>query len=1326
MRWIKIILIVIGGLACVCLVLLAIALLAFEDDDYRRFITRAATHFTGYAITVDGPFSLNLSSEPSLSAQAIRFDSGPGGDPPPITTIGKLNIRIALWPLVTGTLVFKELLVEDVIISIELAAEAEPDDHGGSSRKASRDIDIPIFESVRLHNIQLDLIDTAANRTIEVRLQQFTIDEIRDTGPFFIKGNGSISDYDFAVDGQLGAVSAIFKGAEPYPVALTVRAAGFQVLASGTVEDIVDGEGLALQLSGEAGELSNFFKLLKIETPPLGDLKFHATISGDVTAPRVSDLSVTLSSGARLEFTLEGAIDDATSGEGVDLRFTGSCADPEVLSWLLPSNLPEFQRIRVEGEVRETDGVLAIEKMTIQADAAQGLSADVDGRIGLGESLGALAVTDMAIDIALSMPTTDILRHYGIDLPTDMGPLAAQARLTGPLEGLALEDIFFESGGLGPLRVTSRGRIGQLPTRPEADSTVSEIDLSVTLQADTTRSLASGFGMNWPELGAVSLNTRIKGASDRFQLTEIDGRTASANGLQISLAGRIDFQSRPESGLLANMDIRTRIAAPSMAVALAPFGSADLPDLTPFQADARIGGSFEALSLTKVMLSTGQSGPMRIEITGDIGQLPFDGRPVSGVKIETVIAADSTAALSKVLGGSIPDFGPLKATALIGDHDGTYGARKLDLVIGDEKSAALTVTGRIASLLKIDEVYIDGIDLTAVARDFPLQPLSDRLGRRLSDLGPLNGRFQIAGNSQQLTISKADLTTLSPQGLRIKATGGIDHIRMKGAKPIAGIDLSLTATAPGWAALPVVAGLDLPDVGPLQVKVAINDRSGSLDVDAFEIRGGTTKQDLLRLQGQILRIGLPKRMALKATVETASLPWVTHYLEQPEAINVPLTGVIRAAGDADEIRINEIRLATADGERLVINARGRVVHLSESPAVDLRLEAKASDPPVIESMTGISLPPFSPVAINGRINGNAQKIDFSGKTQFGDTVFQSTVSAAFTGPRPLIVARFASDIVQMKHIGIYPAPPPEEIPIPANKKPPPAEALFDDTPLSLDALKNVDLVFSLDAVNVVGQDVRIENLDLDITIENGRLHVYPASIVYAAGFTEIDFTLDASGPTPAFDLKITGEDIDVENLLARAHEPIILSGELSLVADLHSVGRSKRELASNLAGEFSLAIENGRIRRIVDFLSTDALNMVFATADRRRVRDLNCLVGKIHFQDGVGDIDILFMDTPRIRARAAGNVNLASERIDIVINPEQKQRLFRRRTAAVRIRGPLTQPSFRAMPLEEAARLYGTILMPYVFLPEQMLGSLWYLIRRDRNASPCARELSSR
>ncbi len=1325
MRWIKIILIVMGGLVSVGLVLIAIALLTFGHEDYRRIVTRAATRLTGYAITVDGPFSLNLSSEPSLSAEMIKIASEPDKSPPPVTKIGKLRIQVALWPLLTGTLVVKELLVDDVKMAVTIGEGSDPGGHRGDGRRTPEEIDIPILENVRLYNLHLDVIDAAADRRVEVRLQQFHIGDDRENGPLFVKGKGTISGTDFDLDGRLGAVATIFSKADPYPVDFTFRSGGMSLLATGSIENVLDGQGLALHLSGEAVEISNLFKLLKIEAPPLGDLKFQSAITGDLAAPKVSDISVIIVGGTQLELAIEGAVDNAITGEGAKIQFSGSCENPEVITWLIPGDLPEVQRINVAGELRETDGRLALEKLTVQADAAQELSATADGRIGLGESLGVLAITDMAIDIALSMPNTDILRPYGIDWPTDMGPLFIRGRLTGPLNGLAVEDIYFEAVGPGSLQLTSRGRIGRLFTGPEADHAVSQIDLTVRLQTEATHLLASGFGLNIPELGALSLTTRIKGALDQFQLTEIDGQTSSAQGLQISLAGRIDIERHPESGLIGKLDVRTRIAAPSVRVATAPFGRVDLPDLKPFRADARIGGSLEALSLNQLLLSAGRSGPLRLEITGDVANLSLDSRQASGVRLQTLMAADSTAALSTLVGSSIPDFGPLKATAHITDRNGTYGARELDLVIGNAKAAALTATGRIASLVKTGAVLIEGIDLTAIARDFPLQPLSDLLGRNLPDMGTLNGRFRIAGNPKQLAISKADLTILSPQGLRIDAAGGIRHIRMKARKPLAGVDFSLSATAPGWGALPVVAGLDLPDLGPLHLKAAINDRSGSLDVDAFEIRDSAPQQGRLRVQGQIRHIGDVKRMALEATIETASRPWVTHYLQPQEVMTVPLEGTIRAAGDADGIRIDEIRLATADGERLALNARGRILNLSASPAIDLMLEANISNPPVIESMTGISLPPFSPVTLNGRINGDAKKIGFSGKTQFGDTVFDSTVSAAFAGPRPLIVVTLASKNVRLEHIGIVPQSPPAPSETPSENQTPADGRLFDDTPLSLNLLKSVDLIFSLDAGNLAGRDISIDNLDLDVTIENGRLRVFPASLTYLAGFTEFDLTFDASGPTPVFDLKISGEDIDIEDLLATAHEPIILSGELSLVVDLHSVGRSKHELASNLVGEFSLALENGQIRRIVNFLSTDALNLVFATADRRQFVDLNCLVSKIQFQDGVGDIDVFLMDTPRVRANAAGNVNLASERIDIVINPEQKRRLLRRQASAVRINGPLTQPAVRVVPLVEAAELYGTILMPYIFLPERALGNLWYLMRDDGNGSPCLREMRS-
>ena len=247
------------------------------------------------------------------------------------------------------------------------------------------------------------------------------------------------------------------------------------------------------------------------------------------------------------------------------------------------------------------------------------------------------------------------------------------------------------------------------------------------------------------------------------------------------------------------------------------------------------------------------------------------------------------------------------------------------------------------------------------------------------------------------------------------------------------------------------------------------------------------------------------------------------------------------------------------------------------------------------------------------------------------------------------------------------------------------------------------------------------SLYLDIRLENGRLQIRPASMVYAAGFTSAELVVDASGATPEFILKVKGEDIDVDDMLAYAHEPVILSGALNLVVDLQSSVGSAREIASNLKGEFSMALENGRIRRIIDFLSINAFDALLTTADRRKYTDLHCLVNKLQFQDGVGTIEIFFMDSPKIRARGAGNVNLAEETIDLVVHPEKKRKLFKK-GSAIRINGSLAKPSVMMMPLSEAAQLYGEILMPYVFVPARAVGYLWSLIKNDKETTPCVFE----
>jgi hypothetical protein len=323
--------------------------------------------------------------------------------------------------------------------------------------------------------------------------------------------------------------------------------------------------------------------------------------------------------------------------------------------------------------------------------------------------------------------------------------------------------------------------------------------------------------------------------------------------------------------------------------------------------------------------------------------------------------------------------------------------------------------------------------------------------------------------------------------------------------------------------------------------------------------------------------------------------------------------------------------------------------------------------------------------------------------------------------RPRIDGKIFAKTVDLREMGITPEEPPQESSTAASQGSRP-ERLFGDKPLlPFEALKALDLSLTLDAEKLIDRDISIRNLDVDIVLENGRLAIDPFRMAYSVGYTDFDLVIDASGTVPRYEIKIAGEDIDVDDLLARAHEPVIMSGSLSLVVDLRSSGRSASEVAANLNGVTSLALENGQIWRIIDLLSKDPLDILLTSVDQRKYTDVHCLINKIAFVDGTGTIDILHMDSPRIRAKGAGRIDLKDESIELVINPESKKSLIRRRSA-VHLSGALSNPSVSTLPLSEAAELYGTIVLPFVFLPARALGYLWSLLANDQDGTPCVIE----
>jgi uncharacterized protein involved in outer membrane biogenesis len=202
-------------------------------------------------------------------------------------------------------------------------------------------------------------------------------------------------------------------------------------------------------------------------------------------------------------------------------------------------------------------------------------------------------------------------------------------------------------------------------------------------------------------------------------------------------------------------------------------------------------------------------------------------------------------------------------------------------------------------------------------------------------------------------------------------------------------------------------------------------------------------------------------------------------------------------------------------------------------------------------------------------------------------------------------------------------------------------------------------------------------------------------------------------------LKLTAEDIDLFDLSPYTHDPLFRGGHLNLAVDLRSAGHSPREVASALNGEFGIAVEHGEIKKVADLLGADAIDYLTTLHELGTYEKLNCMALQFVFEDGIGQSQVMYIDTPDVRSRGVGTVNFRDETLEFVIQPKPKKGQLGG-SSAVTLKGPLNRPSAKKLPFIESARLFGEIFMPYAFLPARAAGYVRYLMTEDKDEdSPC-------
>jgi len=1169
LRPFKLILISLGGLLFFFIVSAAIYVTTLDDDDYRRLVTWAVERYTDYKVIFKGSFSVDLSTEPSLSASEIYFENDSDGTHPSITYIGRFKIRVALASLISGTIDIKEVFADDVRMSVRFGGDLETRHHRRPSVEAPSKIVIPIIESIILQNVTAELKDRRTGNKTDLYLRLLTVDDIRDTGPMYVKAEGAVYTFDFKLNGRLGAVADLFDAVNPYPIDLELNLADLLLSVSGTVDDPMHGKGLNLHVAAQADETANLVRIFKTDFPNLGQLTLNAHITGDASSPGLAGMELAVSGASDFKIAAKGSIGNLLTGDKTSLHVSGSLADKDILDMLLPEGLPEIHMLNGNGLIRDGDGVYVVEVLKLNASNKQGTSLKAEGTMGFNRVIGKVPkFTELDLSCRLSSPTTESVKFSALDF--------------------------------------------------------------------------------LPELGAISAKGRVLLSDDLLSLEDLAVNSSHPQGLQVKTAGTVRFTLNKAGNTPVQMDLQARVTAPDMGAAKPLTGKQYLSGTGPLLCKGRIIGSSKVLSIEDILITLGKSGPVRGRGRGRIGNIPLSNDQLpSDVEIFGSIEADEASTLASIAGIGLPDIGPLKTTFRLVEQGGTYGLNNIRLSIGSQGS------------------------------------------------------------------------------LWLKGTGSVDLVVMKdGAISLSGVDTEVEAWAPNLAAIPKAADWDLPDLRPLNLKARIIDRDGHpdiLDIEKFKFDAGTRGNDFLTIDGQVSGLHGSDKRRVKWRFKTNSKPWVMKMLKGSAPENYDVEGKLHISGTLKNMRIEKFQLLTPGKKgkkRLFVEAQGNIKKTGNAYEFQAQMASDASDTSIIQSFLGIKLPRFGAPLLKGQITGNMTKASFKGDIRLGNSWFATTLSHSLTQKRPRVMAKIVAPTVYLTDLGLYPERP-EDLAIGTTSGPQPDNRWFANRPLPLNLLKAMDLSVSVDIDKIMGHDFALQELDFDMSLEDGKLRIAPAKIGYENGSASIDFTIDTLGPKSETALKVTAEDVDIGALLAHIHESPFLKGQLNLVVDLKSTGNTPREIAAALDGEVGVAIEKGKIGRVVEVMGADAIDLLDVIRTKTQYKDLNCMAVRFFFEKGLGKSKMIYIDTPTMFIRGAGEMDLHTQTMKIVLQPKPKKGIWGT-TSPVTIKGPIVDPHVRKLPFREAAKLYGEIAMPMVFLPARAMGYLWYLIKKDTpEDSPC-------
>lgn len=679
-------------------VLLIAVLLFLPDQQYQQIAKRLLETATDREVTI-GELITTRSLNPTLEIKDFKLSNADWTDRGQMISAANLFISVDFLQLAEGKLLINSLSAEDLNIDL-LKNEKGEANWQFKKRKADsgKKFDEQILTRIILS--EFDLSDTQLSyvdqqKKLKYRLELPGLQLIEDTQkPDLqrINAKGVFNDLPFTIDGEAGLIDSLAKN-KSLPFNLVSRLNESDLTIKGQVVDQSGGLHLSTSVIAHTSSLTDLSVFTNNKLPPIGPIHISADIAGNLKAITqegidVGNLHINVDD-PTVSLDVHGSLSELGAANTGDVSISLDISELSKISQLfgLKKELPGSVSVHASASGSGKDFGLKISRATLESTF---LNARISGQV---EDL--FNTRDTNIDINANAPNLDFITQlFGRKMPPQWGPVEASAILTGINGKYGLADIVAELRGASTLNAT-----GSIESLIKFDG----MDLDVEASLATLNEISAFTRSPLPDLGPITAQAKINWREGKLSLNEGQANYKGQYG-NADVTGSI--------GDLIRFDI-VRLKAdanvPDLAV-FELFSGVKMPDFKGLRATADLVSPTARDLSAKNLTASYDSGGVRVSASGSIDSM-IKKRAELNLDLEGSL--DSLGSINPVFKTSLPDIGPIAATAKLSGAKKDIQLNTLEVLLSDSVLSG-TLKGDLGKLADFKGINLD-VDLSTPA-----------------------------------------------------------------------------------------------------------------------------------------------------------------------------------------------------------------------------------------------------------------------------------------------------------------------------------------------------------------------------------------------------------------------------------------------------------------------------------------------------------------------------------------------------------------------------------------------------------------------------------